>query len=96
MRDPGKVMADPAVRATLGGRCLSDLSSRREKEILGSVASDPTVSRLVGTLADRVEAAEAVEAGPARQRDSGRGPGRRALTGRWRLGGPVSGRTGRR
>ena len=48
VRDPGKVMADPAVRATLGGRCLSDLSPRREKEILGSVASDPMVSRLVG------------------------------------------------
>ena len=62
------------MRATLGGRCLSDLSPRREKEILGSVASDPTVSRLVGTLADRVEAVEAAEAGPARQRDSGRGP----------------------
>ena len=97
MRDPGKVMADPAVRATLGGRCLSDLSPRREKEILGSVASDPTVSRLVGTLADRVEAveaaeaAEAAEAGPARQRDSGRGP-RPASTHRP----PASGRTGRR
>ena len=89
MRDPGKVMADPAVRATLGGRCLSDLSPRREKEILGSVASDPTVSRLVGTLADRVEAVEAAEAGPARQRDSGRGP-RPASTHRP----PVSGRTG--
>ena len=94
MRDPGKVMADPAVRATLGGRCLSDLSPRREKEILGSVASDPTVSRLVGTLADRVEAVEAVEAaeaGPARQRDSGRGP-RPASTHRP----PASGRAGRR
>ena len=94
MRDPGQVMADPAVRATLGGRCLSDLSPRREKEILGSVASDPTVSRLVGTLADRVEAveaAEAAEAGPARQRDSGRGP-RPASTHRP----PASGRTGRR
>ena len=67
MRDPGRVMADPAVRAALGGRCLSDLSPRREEEILGSVASDPMVSRLVGTLADRVEAAEAAEAGPARQ-----------------------------
>ena len=67
MHDPGKVMADPAVRAALGGRCLSDLSPRCEKEILGSVASDPTVSRLVGTLTDHVEAVEAVEAGPARQ-----------------------------
>ena len=88
VHDPGKVMADPAVRAALGGRCLSDLSPRCEKEILGSVASDPTVSRLVGTLTDHVEAAEA---GPARQRDSGRGP-RPASTHRP----PVSGRTDRR
>ena len=73
MHDPGKVMADPAVRATLGGRCLSDLSLRCEKEIFGPVASDPTVSRLVGTLADHVEAVEAAEAGLARRCGSGCG-----------------------
>ena len=44
----------------LGGRCLSDLSLLRcDKEVFGSVASDPTVSRLVGTLVDHVEAVEA-------------------------------------
>ena len=92
VHDPGKIMADLAVCVALGGRCLSDLSLlRREKEVFGPVASDPTVSRLVGALADHVEAVEAAEAGPARQRDSGRGP-RPASTHRP----PASGRTGRR
>ena len=63
VHDPGKVMADLAVCVALGGRCLSDLSLLRcEKELFGSVASDPTVSRLVWALADHVEAVEAVEA----------------------------------
>ena len=59
VHDPGKIMADLAVCVALGGRCLSDLSLLRcEKEVFGPVASDPTVSRLVGTLADHVEAVE--------------------------------------
>ena len=74
VHDPGKVMADLAVCVALGGRCLSDLSLlRREKEVFGPVASDPTVSRLVGALADHVEAVEAAEAGPAGQRGIGCG-----------------------
>ena len=72
VHDPGKVMADLAVCVALGGRCLSDLSLLRcDKEVFGPVASDPTVSRLVGTLADHVEAVEAAEAGPARRCGSG-------------------------
>ena len=68
VHDPGKIMADLAVCVALGGRCLSDLSLLRcEKEVFGPVASDPTVCRLVGTLADHVEAVEAAEAGPARR-----------------------------
>ena len=60
VHDPGKVMADLAVCVALGGRCLSDLSLLRcDKELFGVVASDPTVCRLVGTLADYVEAVEA-------------------------------------
>ena len=74
VHDPGKVMADLAVCVALGGRCLSDLSLLRcDKEVFGPVASDPTVSRLVGTLADHVEAVEAAEAGPAGQCGSGCG-----------------------
>ena len=75
VHDPGKIMADLAVCVALPGRCLSDLSLlRRDKEVFGPVASDPTVSRLVGTLADHVEAAEAAEAGPAGQCGIGCGP----------------------
>ena len=60
VHDPGKIILDLAVCVALGGRCLSDLSLlRREKEVFGPVASDPTVSRLIGALADHVEAAEA-------------------------------------
>ena len=60
VHDPGKIMADLAVCVALGGRCLSDLSLLRcEKELFWSVASDPTVSRLLGPLADHVEAVEA-------------------------------------
>ena len=59
-KDTFKVMADLAVCVALGGRCLSDLSLLRcDKEVFGPVASDPTVSRLVGALADHVEAVEA-------------------------------------
>lgn len=74
VHDPGKVMADLAVCVALGGRCLSDLSLLRcDKDVFGPVASDPTVSRLVGTLADHVGAVEAAEAGPARRCGSGCG-----------------------
>ena len=74
MHDPGKIILDLAVCVALGGRCLSGLSLlRRGKEVFGPVASDPTVSRLIGALADHVEAAETAEAGPARRCGSGCG-----------------------
>ena len=74
VHDPGKIILDLAVCVALGGRCLADLSLLRyEKEVFGPVASDPTVSRLVGTLADHVEAVEAAEAGPAGRCGSGCG-----------------------
>ena len=72
VHDPGKIILDLAVCVALGGRCLSDLSLLRcEKEVFGPVASDPTVSRLAGALADHVEAAEA---GPAGRCGIGCGP----------------------
>ncbi|WP_425427343.1 transposase, partial [Actinomadura mexicana] len=50
--DPGKVVADLAVMLALGGDCLSDIAVlRAEPELFGPVPSDPTVSRLVTTLA---------------------------------------------
>ena len=60
VHDPGKIMVDLAVCVALGGRCLSDVALLRcQGEVFGPVASDPTVCRLVGTLADHVEAVEA-------------------------------------
>ena len=60
VHDPGKIMADLALCAALGGRCLSDLAVLRSQgELFGSVASDPTVCRLMKTLAGDVEAVEA-------------------------------------
>ena len=60
VHDPGKIILDLAVCVALGGRCLSDLSLLRcGKEVFGPVASDPTVSRLIG--------------GPGRPRRGGRG-----------------------
>ena len=68
VHDPGKIILDLAVCVALGGRCLSDVALLRcQGEVFGPVASDPTGSRLVGTLADHVEAVEAAEAGPAGQ-----------------------------
>ncbi|MFD0535217.1 IS1380 family transposase [Actinomadura luteofluorescens] len=50
--DPGKVVADLAVMLALGGDCLSDIAVlRAEPELFGPVPSDPTVSRLVTSLA---------------------------------------------
>ncbi|MQA97393.1 MAG: IS1380 family transposase, partial [Streptosporangiales bacterium] len=52
VHDPGKVITDLAVTLALGGDCLADIAVlRAEPELFGPVASDPTVSRLVTTLA---------------------------------------------
>jgi hypothetical protein len=53
VHDPGKIVADLAVTLALGGDCLADIAVLRScPELFGPVASDPTVSRLVTTLAD--------------------------------------------
>ncbi len=50
--DPGKIVLDLAVAVALGGDCLADVALLREEPgVFGSVASDPTVSRLFTTLA---------------------------------------------
>ncbi|MCX4791251.1 IS1380 family transposase [Streptomyces sp. NBC_01221] len=52
VHDPGKVLLDVALTVALGGDCLADVAMlRAEPEVFGPVASDPTVSRLVGALA---------------------------------------------
>lgn len=56
--DPGKVLLDVATAVALGGDCLADVAViRAQPEVFGSVASDPTVSRLVASLASDVDAA---------------------------------------
>ena len=50
--DPGKIITDLALSLAVGGDCLADVAVLREQPgVFGAVASDPTVSRLVDTLA---------------------------------------------
>ncbi|MFD7814139.1 IS1380 family transposase [Streptomyces sp. NPDC059785] len=52
VHDPGKVLLDVALAVALGGDCLADVGLlRAEPAVFGPVASDPTVSRLISTLA---------------------------------------------
>lgn len=52
VHDPGKVLLDAALAVALGGDCLADVGMlRAEPAVFGPVASDPTVSRLIDTLA---------------------------------------------
>src|SRR6266545_2428687 len=52
VHDPGKIVLDVALAVALGGDCLADVGVlRAEPGVFGAVASDPTVSRLVDTLA---------------------------------------------
>ena len=56
--DPGKILLDLAVAVALGGDCLADIAVLREEPgVFGPVASDPTVSRLLSTLAADASAA---------------------------------------
>lgn len=52
VHDPGKILLDVALAVALGGGCLADVAMlRAEPSVFGPVASDPTVSRLIDTLA---------------------------------------------
>jgi hypothetical protein len=52
VHDPGKILLDVAMAVALGGDCLADVAMLRcEPAVFGPVASDPTVSRLIDTLA---------------------------------------------
>ena len=56
--DPGKIITDLAVAVAIGGDCLSDINQLRSAPtVFGSVASDPTVSRLISALAADAPAA---------------------------------------
>ncbi|MDL9949051.1 IS1380 family transposase [Gordonia sp. ABSL11-1] len=52
VHDPGKILLDLAVAVAIGGDCLADINQlRADPAVFGLVASDPTVSRLITTLA---------------------------------------------
>ena len=52
VHDPAKILLDLAVSLAVGGDCLADVAVlRAAPEVFGRVASDPTVSRLISTLA---------------------------------------------
>ncbi|MGW7243510.1 transposase, partial [Streptomyces sp. NPDC054804] len=52
VHDPGKALLDVALAVALGGDCLADVAMLRcEPAVFGPVASDPTISRLIDTLA---------------------------------------------
>ena len=52
VHDPAKILCDLAIALALGGDCLADIATlRAEPDVFGLVASDPTVSRLIDTLA---------------------------------------------
>jgi DDE family transposase len=58
VHDPAKIVLDLAVSLAIGGDCLADIGQlRAAPEVFGLVASDPTVSRLVDTLAAEAPAA---------------------------------------
>ena len=65
--DPGKIITDLALSLAVGGDCLADVAVLRDQPgVFGSVASDPTVSRLVDTLAaDATKALAAIDAARA-------------------------------
>jgi hypothetical protein len=70
IHDPGKVLCDLAIAVALGGDCLADIATvRAEPDVFGPVASDPTVSRLIDTLArDEDKALAVLDAARARAR----------------------------
>ena len=68
---PGKVLLDLALAVALGGDCLADVAMlRAEAAVFGPVASDPTVSRLIDTLAASGEKAlQAIRSARSEVRD---------------------------
>jgi len=68
VHDPAKILIDAALALAAGGDCLADVGLlRAEPGVYGSVASDPTVSRLftrLGKDVARVERTTSTERWP--------------------------------
>ncbi|GAB2966891.1 IS1380 family transposase [Streptomyces heilongjiangensis] len=71
VHDPGKILLDVALAVALGGDCLADVGMlRAEPAVFGPVASGPTVSRLIDTLAASGDRAlQAIRAARAEARE---------------------------
>lgn len=65
--DPAKILLDLTTSQVVRGDCLADSSMIRGRpDVFGAVASDPTVSRLIATLAaDRDRAVNAIRSARA-------------------------------
>ncbi|GAA4817318.1 hypothetical protein GCM10023353_24930 [Tomitella cavernea] len=62
--DTGKIICDLAISLAAGGDCLADIAALRDAPaVFGRVASDPTVSRLIATLASDADRAESAISG---------------------------------
>jgi hypothetical protein len=60
VHDPGKIVLDLALAVALGGDAAADVGVlRAQPGVFGRAASDPTVSRLIGRLAQDAERAVA-------------------------------------
>jgi hypothetical protein len=60
VHDPAKILLDLVVSLAVGGDCLADIAVLRgAPSVFGPVASDPTVSRLIATLAGDADRASA-------------------------------------
>lgn len=80
--DPGKVLLDVAVAVALGGDCLADLAAvRAQPQVFGTVASDPTVSRVFAALAADVDDAVAAIRGARAEARAAAWERRRPLAG---------------
>jgi len=84
--DPAKIVLDLAVAVALGGDAAADVAVlRAQSGVFGSVASDPTVSRLIGDW----PATSTTRWRPSRRRGRwrvsgyGSAPARRPRAGRW-------------
>lgn len=70
VHDPGEILLDLALAVALGGDCLADVGMLwAEPAVFGPVASDPTVSRRIGTLAAAGPKAHAIRAARAEVRE---------------------------
>jgi hypothetical protein len=71
IHDPAKILLDLAITVAVGGDCAADVAVlRAQPEVFGLVASDPTISRAIDTLAQAdTEVLTAVRAARASARE---------------------------